>query len=84
MLINAVEMNHAHPDTFDIPDQLEIESILPGKFVKVSNSQERFWVEILERENDVLIGRIDNHLFSRLLKHNDLIQFCTDNVYDVI
>lgn len=83
MLVNAVEMNHAHPETFQLPDVEEIESLTEGSLVKVSDNQERFWVEIVRRQNDVLVGRVDNHLFSRKLKYNDLIQFCTANVYQV-
>lgn len=53
-LISGVEMNAAHPDTFEIPDNNERAALVPGQYAKVGFqptapigfSGERMWVEV--------------------------------------
>lgn len=61
-LLDAVEMNIRHPDTFFIPSDAAINAIKPGDFVKlgfVPNAEaramgaemvERMWVEVSETD----------------------------------
>jgi hypothetical protein len=51
---------------------------------KVAN--ERFWLEILERNGDQFLGRVDNHLLhsdSHKIRYGDYIRFTRRNILDV-
>jgi hypothetical protein len=85
VLVNAVEMAHAHPKTFWRPSKAQLDGIRPNDLVKVCDETERFWVQVTEREGKtILVGRIDNFLFEgKDYGYGDLIRFGVDNVYDV-
>jgi len=82
-LINAVEMNHQYPSTFYLPPQKKVANVKKGSVVKVSNATERFWVSVMKRTGNVVIGKINNHLFGQNLKKGDIIKFYLDNVCDI-
>lgn len=50
------------PLTFDCPTASELESLEPGRLVKISDGQERFWVVIDSIQGSSLVGRVDNQL----------------------
>jgi hypothetical protein len=69
--------------------------VAPGTLVKVcalfppadgDAGGERFWVEVLERHGDRLLGRVDNEL-DHTDKHglvlHDEVEFRLENIYDV-
>ena len=81
--VNVNEMNSKYPNTFDIPNQNELENITIGDTVKISNGFERFWVEIKEITNLYLIGRVDNELITNEYSLNDYVMFEKRNIYDI-
>jgi hypothetical protein len=93
-LVNGVEMNRQHPNTFNIPTTYAKASLQVGAFVKVSakvlvnhngirSEFERFWVEITKLNYPIFEGRIDNDLLTKELHYNDLIKFHSDNILDI-
>lgn len=82
-LVDGVEMNRAHPDTFEIPSDAEKQAAvsLPGCYVKigfiVEPRTERMWV-CVERVNQdgTISGWLDNDpVVAVMLKHGDRITF---------
>jgi hypothetical protein len=67
----------------DQEDDNDVE-IKVGHFVKVSNSYESFWVEVIEVGSSTLKGRIDNDIeeSNDHNEYNDIIQFRWCNVLD--
>ena len=61
-LVDAYQMHLESPDTFNYPSTDEINNIVIGDKVKVSNGKERFWNIIVEKYDNYLIGEINNHL----------------------
>ena len=65
-------------DDIEQPSQEELSNMEIGYSVKISNSKERFWVEINKITNHYILGRIDNNLTfnenycQSYLKYNDL------------
>jgi hypothetical protein len=82
-LVDAQEMARQHPDTFEVPSGAELRKLRKGDLVKVSNHAERFWVEIVSRDGDLFVGRVDNFL-AGTVSHDDLIEFHVCNVYDIL
>jgi hypothetical protein len=86
-LLNGVEWNNKHPDTFHIPSSDDKKSIQIGTSVKVVDTKynERFWVEIVDFiTEDLLVGRIDNELMMKQpYSLGDKIFLKLDNVIDI-
>ena len=61
-LISAKYMNEQNPETFEIPTNDELDKISVGSLVKVCANRERFWVEVVDLENDWFIGKVNNVL----------------------
>jgi hypothetical protein len=66
-LINGVEMNKKHPDTFHIPGDNTRKGLEVGAYAKIGLNHpkrggELFWVEITEVRAGDYVGRIDNDL----------------------
>jgi hypothetical protein len=81
ILVNAVAMSRVHPKTFSVPDTAAVGK---GTIVKVSDDEERFWVEVTDRCGDVLTGLVRNEIVcSGSLDYGDVIQFHVDNVYSI-
>lgn len=69
-LRNAEELAANHPTTFYIPTRQQRLRIEPGEFVKVvfvyrasslnGPDGEMMWLEVLRRDGDAYIGRLDN------------------------
>lgn len=58
-------------------------TIRKGDFVKVSNFKERFWIEVIDNNNDEIIGRIDNYLIdNKNYDYNSIVLFNKINVLD--
>ena len=83
--VNAKKMHEQHPRTFEVPTDVELDDIKKGDFVKISNGQERFWVEILSRKNKTMRGVVDNELLDDS-EYNlgSKITFRDKNVYQIM
>lgn len=86
-LIDAAAMAAQHPATFDRPTAVEIADLKTGGMAKVIAAsqprKERFWVQVVRRDGDFFVGRVDNDLVftaSHGLTYNDLIEFHADNI----
>lgn len=92
---DAQELHRQYPETFEVPSAERLDRVTPGSLVKVcvlswqadeEAGGERFWVEVLERHGDQLVGRVDNEL-DDTDKHglalHDRVQFRLENIYDV-
>jgi hypothetical protein len=82
-LVNAQEMARQYPNTFEAPPRSALRKLGEGDLVKVSNNAERFWIQIMTRSDDVLIGRVDNFLLAGDVSYDDLVQFHECNVFDI-
>lgn len=61
-LIDAQEMAHKYPNTFEAPSAQELANIMPGDFIKICVEPERFWVKITAINPGLLTGVISNDL----------------------
>lgn len=92
-LVNAREMNQAHPDTFPIPSARELNSLKAGSIVKLgfdviesedAPSSERMWVIVTTRSGNKFVGKLDNDpVVVRGLKYGDAIHFAADHILDI-
>ncbi len=77
-------INVSSLDDNDIPSQEELNNLEIGYSVKISNSKERFWVEVNKINDYYIIGRIDNNLtFNENYDYNDLVLFEKKNIFDI-
>ena len=82
--INVKKMKKKYPTDFIIPSKKEINSLSVGRLVKIGNKFERFWVKITEIDNDIILGKIDNHLtFNDKYDYNNIILFGKENIYEI-
>lgn len=92
-LINAREMNQAHPDTFYLPSTEELKSVKAGSIIKLgfdvidakdTPGSERMWTVVTARDGDEFVGKLDGHpVIIRGLKYGDVVHFRVDNIYDI-
>jgi len=70
-LMDGVVRNKFHPESFRIPGTADKAMIMQGDFIKIGieweggddgPSGERFWVQIVSRDGDKFVGRVDNEL----------------------
>ena len=93
--LSAQHFHRLYPTTFEVPSAERLGAIGPGSLVKlcvrIAGDQgepgaERFWVEVLERRGDRLVGRVDNDLgWTRYhgLALDDRVAFSIEHIYDV-
>lgn len=90
-LVNAVEKNRQHPDTFEIPSSDDLAELMQGDHIKVANRHdpvERFWVQVISVDHQLrqLDGTVDNDLLytdNHGLTYNDEISLSFDNIYSI-
>lgn len=85
-LINAQQMHQEYPDSFDVPTKEDLRSITVNDYVKISNGQERFWIQICEK---CTRGYLRGIVMNRLIFHTnytigDIIQIHERHVYDIL
>lgn len=83
---NAQKKKQQYPNTFWAPDKELLDSIKPGKFVKVCVGRERFWVKVEQRKGESITGSVTNALLlvdEHGLKLYDWIRFKPCHVYNV-
>jgi len=82
--INAQEMAKKYPDTFEAPSMEELAQIKQNDFIKVCLNDERFWVKVIEADEDEIRGEVDNHLFeSQPFNIGDIIACKKEHVYAI-
>ncbi|EAO3414764.1 hypothetical protein E3L83_19515 [Salmonella enterica] len=84
---DAQEMAIRHPATFEAPDKIELDCIMPGSHVKICAGDERFWVLVTAVTREAITGTIDNDLVRTAihgLRYNDTVSFERRHVYDII
>ena len=82
--VNVKIINQHNPESFEIPTTNELDDIKLGYSVKISNGMERFWVEIVEKKDLYLIGRIDNKLvYCQNYDYGNYVMFEKHNIIDI-
>ena len=77
-------MHKDHPDTFEVPDRSELDSIKKGSIVKVSCNDERFWTEVISVRGNMITASVDNDLIcDQEFGLGDTIKFEKRNIYSV-
>ena len=51
--------------------------------VKICNGEERFWVKVEGRQNELFLGRIRNNLLFSTYTFGDMIAFEENHIYDI-
>lgn len=83
---NALLLAMQYPDTFERPSDFELNNLKINDYVKVCNSEERFWVKITEFKDNNIIGVVSNDLVlteNHGLKCYDEVTFTKDNIYSI-
>lgn len=84
--IDAQQMKKEHPDTFEAPNQKELNKIKVDSLVKICVEGERFWTVVTKVENDTITAIVNNELVMTH-KHGlmcyDVLTFEKKNVYSI-
>ena len=81
---NWVNVDNIFDDTFEKPSKEDLDNLKVGFSVKISNSKERFWIEIVKIKDYYIVGRIDNNLiFNKKYDNNDLVLIEKNNILDI-
>lgn len=75
-LRDAQALHRARPDTFEVPDDADLNGLRAGDLVKVCRGGERFWVR-LASAGEVLEGSVEGS------SPPETIAFHRKNVYDI-
>lgn len=82
--VDAQEMHKNNPDTFDAPDNDELNAIKVGSTVKVCNERERFWVTVTGVDGEKITGEVNNNLLDNdEYDLGDPIVFEKKHIYDI-
>ena len=55
-----------------------------GEKVKIANNLEKFWVQIIEINNNYIIGKIDNYLtYNSEYDYQDIVIFEKENILEI-
>ena len=74
--VDAQQKNKEHPDTFEVPDRSELDSIKKGSIVKVARNNERFWTSVVSVDGDKITATVDNDLIcEQPFNYGDIIKF---------
>lgn len=82
--VNAQEMAKKHPDSFEVPSQLEIDCLKIGDYVKVCVDKERFWNEVIDITPNWIYAKVANELIHVDLRQGNIIRFQNKHIYDII
>lgn len=89
ILTDCEEMNRSHPTTFYVPSDLEKQDLL-NKSVKlifsdpVTGHCERLWIKVLDKEQHMYGGVLDNCPIFLNMKVGQIVLFETKHVADII
>ena len=63
---------------------LIINNLKIGDTVKIANNLERFWVKIIELNDNYILGKIDNYLtFNSEYDYEDIVIFEKENILQI-
>lgn len=88
-LESGVDMNRAHPATFEIPDEADKSAIAPGTVVKLMFTlkdgwTERMWVKVTAASRRRIVGTLANEPFGvPRLSWGDKIRFQREHVISI-
>jgi uncharacterized protein YegJ (DUF2314 family) len=84
-LVDAQQMAKAYPNSFEVPDQKELDLVKVGDSVKICiNNKERLWIEVTEINGGQLKGKIDNcPIVIDDVAFGDSISFRKENIYSI-
>jgi uncharacterized protein YegJ (DUF2314 family) len=89
-LLNGIEQHLKHPDTFEIPTELDITFLEVEDYVKLcfeeeGRASERMWVTITKIDEDNFTGTLDNEPFElKSVKLGDTINFKAKNIIGIL
>ena len=88
-LVDGVERNETHPDTFWIPSKEDKNSLTIGNMVKLGfldkdGIGERMWVLITQKDEDSFKGTLANHPVFLKLDYDDEVSFKSKHIIDFI
>ena len=64
-------------------NSLNISNLKIGNIVKISNNFEKFWVKIIDKNDNYILGKIDNYLtFNKTYDYQDIVLFEENNILD--
>ncbi len=85
VFVDAQEMSKKYPETFAVPSNDDLCSLVPGDYVKVcALNKERFWVQLTTVAEDFLTGVVSNDLVEVPLKFGETVSFFKCNVYCIM
>lgn len=75
---------HSDDWLLDTNNLLIISNLKVGDIVKIANNLERFWVKIIELNENYVLGKIDNYLtFNKFYDYQDIVIFEKNNILDL-
>ena len=77
---DAWKQAQENPGTFQLPDLTDIKV---GGHVKVCHSNERFWIWVESLADQVITGRVVNHLIQAPFEVLDVVRVEFRHVYDI-
>ena len=82
--VDAQERHQENPAIFWAPSQEELNEIKKGFSVKICNGRERFWVNVVNVNENKLIGIVANELIYETPYNNgDKVSFFKKNIYQI-
>lgn len=93
-LKNAEKLHEAHPDTFEIPEREERDSLRVGDIAKLvfvltspeegDPGAERMWVKVTNRQGANYVGELDNDPCALLgAEAGNFIEFGPEHIIDI-
>lgn len=85
-IIDAQQLHHEFPQTFEIPSRDKLAALSKGDLVKICVDNERFYVRVESVEDEKVIGIIYSDLIQTQyhgLKANDPIEFEKRHIYKI-
>ena len=83
---SAASLAALYPDSFQLPQNEQLEDVCEGMFVKLCAGGERFWVIVLSKNRNQFTGRIDNELVNSDIHDlflNDVVEFEMHHIYNI-
>jgi hypothetical protein len=73
--LDAQQMHHEHPDSFDVPTTEELRALKAGDFIKIADRKqtERFWLRVQSVDVDAIVGTVANDLEDLPLARDEVV-----------
>ena len=82
--VDVTQRMEQYSGVFDIPTKQNLDGLVAGDSVKISNGFERFFVRVTSIEGDTIHGRVENHLVGKYdYDYNDIVRFEKRNVFAI-